>query len=578
MIVLGINSVYHELAAALVIDGEIVAAVEEERFNRQKHGKVARVDNPHQLPVRSIDFCLKRCGIKPQEIDAVAYSFSTQLRRRRFCLDKLSQRGDWGDPEGERVFISCLEKVPESLANLLDEDVVDRFHWVPHHIAHAASSYYPSGTGSAAILVVDGIGEMTTTMMGAGEGPKIRWLKDLEYPDSLGFLWEKLSKFLGFSEYDACKVMGLARYGSPATLEHAFQSFVHVNHGFKINPEIVEFRLDDFSRLEQSLGPRRHRNDALEQRHADVAASLQEYTDRIVLALVNDLYDLYPAETLCFAGGVALNCSSNWLLKEKGPFRNLYIPPAPHDAGTAAGAALFSYWSRNQDKWKESQPVKNAFLGPEFGSEAILEAIRMEGLEEEWCDDVAGEMATLISKGKIVGWFQDRMEFGPRALGNRSLLADPRDPSMRDTINRKVKHREDFRPFSPSVLEEDCTEWFEMGRDSASYAYMLFACPARKEKAHLIPAVLHVDGTARLQLVSKRENRKYHELISRFKGITGVPLVLNTSFNDSEPIVCSPRDAIATFKGTNIDVLVLGNYVIRRDLQDLDHAGTGTKV
>src|ERR1043166_2868140 len=578
MIVLGINSVYHELAAALVIDGEIVAAVEEERFNRQKHGKVARVDNPHQLPVRSIDFCLKRCGIKPQEIDAVAYSFSTQLRRRRFCLDKLSQRGDWGDPEGERVFISCLEKVPESLANLLDEDVVDRFHWVPHHIAHAASSYYPSGTGSAAILVVDGIGEMTTTMMGAGEGPKIRWLKDLEYPDSLGFLWEKLSKFLGFSEYDACKVMGLARHGSPATLEHAFQSFVHVNHGFKINPEIVEFRLDDFSRLEQSLGPRRHRNDALEQRHADVAASLQEYTDRIVLALVNDLYDLYPAETLCFAGGVALNCSSNWLLKEKGPFRNLYIPPAPHDAGTAAGAALFSYWSRNQDKWKESQPVKNAFLGPEFGSEAILEAIRMEGLEEEWCDDVAGEMATLISKGKIVGWFQDRMEFGPRALGNRSLLADPRDPSMRDTINRKVKHREDFRPFSPSVLEEDCTEWFEMGRDSASYAYMLFACPARKEKAHLIPAVLHVDGTARLQLVSKRENRKYHELISRFKGITGVPLVLNTSFNDSEPIVCSPRDAIATFKGTNIDVLVLGNYVIRRDLQDLDHAGTGTKV
>ena len=564
MIVLGINSVYHESAAALIIDGEVVAAVEEERFNRIKHGKPARVDNPHLLPERSIQFCFQQCGIRPSDLDAVAYSFSPKLRRQRFRYDKLSRPGDWGDLNGEQLFVSCLDEVPNRVSSLLDEDVSHRFYWVPHHVAHAASAFYPSGLMHAALLVVDGIGEMATTTMGVGEDTKINLLKALEYPDSLGFLWEKLSEYLGFSEYDACKVMGLARYGNAKLYQHAFESFVHINRGFQIDPDVLEFRLDDFSRLERSLGPRRHCCDTLEQRHADVAATLQDCTDRIVLALVNDLYSICPAKALCFAGGVALNCSSNWFVKEDGPFETVYIPPAPHDAGTALGAALYTFWNRHNNERNETAPVTDAYLGPEFQSAEVLEAIRLAGLRAESSPDICGDVAQLISQGKIVGWFQGRMEFGPRALGNRSLLADPRDRNMREIINRKVKHRETFLPFSPSVLEEDCRDWFELGKDSPSYAYMLFACPVRKEKLDLIPAVLHVDDTARLQLVSKKQNEKFHHLISRFKVLTGVPMVLNTSFNDSEPIVCSPIDALATFKGTGIDVLALDNLLVRR--------------
>lgn len=564
MKILGINSVFHEMSAALIVDGEVVAAAEEERFTRVKHGKEARVDNPHVMPARAVQFCLDFGGVAPEELDAVAYSFSPSMRRQTFEHDRLSRAGDWGDAAGEEIFIAALERVPAAASELLGRDVTDCFHWVPHHLAHAASTFYPSGHHDAAILVVDGIGENITTLMAAGEGTSLKWHKAMMYPHSLGFVWEKMAKFLGFSEYDACKVMGLAGYGDPAMEAASFAPFIHLNgNGFKVNSDVMEFRLDSFGELEKYLGQRRQGPETLSARHVNIAATLQSRTNDIVLSLVKELYALHPSETLCLCGGVALNCTTNWVVKEQGPFRNVYIPSAPHDAGTAVGAALDVYF-RKLNGSRGPAVMNTAYLGPEFSEADILAALRDAGLTARRSDDVAGEVAEMIAAGNIVGWFQGRMEFGPRALGNRSLLADPRDAGTREKMNRKVKHRENFRPFAPSVLAEHCDEWFQTGNPSDSYSYMLFACPALPGKAELVPAIMHVDGTARLQVVTKEQNSKYHQLISRFMELTGVPLVLNTSFNDCEPIVCSPQDAIATFQGTAIDALTLGDYIVRR--------------
>jgi carbamoyltransferase len=568
MNVLGINSVYHELSAALVVDGKVVAAVEEERFNRRKHGKPANVDNPHLLPTQSIDFCLRVAGIDAQQLDAVCYSFDPVTRQRTFRLDKLSRKGDWGSREGEETFLNCLDKVPRELSEFLGRDVTRCFHWIPHHLAHAASAYYPSGFDDAAILVVDGIGEHASTIMAAGRGKSIKWLRDIQYPHSLGFLWEKMSKFLSFSEYDACKVMGLAGYGDAAAVNGSFNTFLKINpDGFQLDPEVLEFRLDSFRQLEKKLGKMRRDSDPLEDRHAHIAAALQTNTNQVILKLVEDLYEKCPSDALCLAGGVALNCTTNWLVKEKGPFRYVYIPPAPHDAGTAIGAALYVYFVEANSgavTHPSTEVMDTAFLGPEYSDEEIAAFLQAENIPAERRDDIAHDVASLIAEGKVVGWFQGRMEFGPRALGNRSLLADPRDRETRERLNRKVKHREDFRPFAPSVIEERCADWFEVGRQTQSHAYMLIACPVKPDKLDLIPAVVHVDATARVQVVTQKQNPKYHRLISHFEKMTGVPLVLNTSFNDSEPIVCSPGDALNTFRGTEIDALALGNYLIRR--------------
>jgi carbamoyltransferase len=569
MIILGVNSVYHETSAALVMNGEIVAAAEEERFNRIKHGKPAHVDNADELPVQAIDFCLKKAGIEADDLDAVCYSFAPWIRRENFRVDMFSEPGNWGDESGEEVFLASLEKVPATLSTILSRDIGNIFQWVPHHLAHAASAYYPSGFDEAAILVVDGIGEQATALMCYGQGREITCLSEVPYPASLGFLWEKLSKFLGFSEYDACKVMGLAGYGNPSSFKGAFESFVQLTKdGFLIQPEVLQFRQEKFDGLQRWLGKSRNNNEPIEKQHSDIAATLQEYTNEIMLALARNLHQLCPVSSLCVAGGVALNCTSNWILKEQGPFQNLYIPPAPHDAGTAIGAAL--YFHKNHDFVDEaignrrSRFTNTAYWGPEFSEEQIAAAIQKAGVKAKRVHDIASEAATLVAQGKIVGWFQGRMEFGPRALGNRSLIADPRDSNTREKLNRQVKHREPFRPFAPSVLEERCAEWFEIGKPSKSLSYMLYACPVRDDKASLVPAVLHIDGTARLQVVSKEENPLYHRMISCFETLTETPLVLNTSFNDSEPIVCSPDDALNTFNNTEIDALAIGNYMVER--------------
>jgi len=563
MITLGINSAYHESSAALVVDGRVVAAAEEERFNRVKHGKPARVDNAHQPPSAAIAFCLESTGVSAAQLDAVAYSFDPRLRQRTFQADPLSKPGDWGTPAGEEVFQASLARVPAELSKLLDRDVSSCLQWVPHHMAHAASAYYPSGFDEAAVLVVDGIGEQATTLLAVGRKGRIDHLRHLDHPHSLGFLWEKLSKYLGFSEYDACKVMGLAGYGNPSEFAERFGAFVTVEGGgFRLRPEVLEFRLDTFEALERVLGPRRDARGPLTQAHKDIAAALQEQTNNALLALVEELYRLAPVDALCLAGGVALNCTSNWLVKEKGPFKEVYIPSAPHDAGTAVGAALLVHHQRGGVTQGPVMPTP--YMGPRYSDEDIARLFAAEGVHATRSEDIAADVAALIAKGCIVGWFQGAMEFGPRALGNRSLLADPRSPEIRELMNVKVKHRETFRPFAPSVLAERSAEWFELGRPSASLGAMLFACPVRPGQQARIPAVLHIDGTARVQVVRREENSLYHDLISHFERLTGVPIVLNTSFNDSEPIVCSPRDALATFRSTRIDALAMGSYLLMR--------------
>jgi carbamoyltransferase len=564
MFLLGINSVYHESSAALIVDGRVVAAAEEERFNRVKHGKPARVDNAHELPEAAIRFCLESAGIEARQLDAVCYSFDRTLRAKTFQLDPRSKRGDWGDTSGEESFLASLHRVPSAVSRVLSRKVDEAFYWVPHHLAHAASTYYPSGFDDAAVLIVDGIGEQATTLLAAGTGRELTHLKHLSYPHSLGFLWEKVCKYLGFGEHDACKLMGLAGYGRPEGAAPGFGAFVVVGDGgFSIDAEVMEFRLDGFSALERILGPRRRAEAPLTARHIDTAAALQAINDQVMLALARTAYELHPSEALCMAGGVALNCTSNWVVKEKGPFEKVYIPSAPHDAGTAVGAALYVYHQVLAGP-RTTDVMAHPYQGPRYLDEEIRVVLAAEDIPAIQVDDIAARAAEAVARGLVVGWFQGAMEFGPRALGNRSLLADPRDKNIREILNAKVKHREHFRPFAPSVLEEHADAWFELGRPSQSYQAMLFACPVRSHVLERIPAVLHIDRTARVQVVAREHNPLFHQLIEHFHVRTGVPLVLNTSFNDSEPIVCSPKDALTTFRSTRIDALAMGNYWITR--------------
>ena len=555
MNILGINSVFHESAAALVLDGEVVAACEEERFTRIKHAKEPRVDNPHVLPENAIRFCLDHAGLGAREIDRVAYSFDPRLRRATFRAEW------WFDSAWEPTFLQHLDKVGDEAGRILGRRVGRALKFVPHHLAHAASAYYPSGFDPAAILIIDGIGEACCSTLALGEGARIRTIETFSYPHSLGFLWEQVSTHLGFSRYDASKVMGLAAYGDPDVFSRQFTSIIRVgDDDYAVDGDTLGMRSPDSAKLEALIGPARLPGSELLQRHKDVAAALQAATDAAVMALLRRLARATGVERLCVAGGVALNCVTNELIRTSGMFSEVFIPCAPHDAGTAIGAALAVHCAERKTRPRPSGATP--YLGPQFDERAVLAAVRSAGLTPRRTKAAARDAADMIADGNIVGWFQGRMEVGPRALGNRSLLADPRRPDTRDIINRRIKHREDFRPFAPSVLAEHANEWFDMGPRSESDEYMLFACPAKAGRRDRIPAVLHQDGTGRVQLVRRESSPRYHQLISHFFARTGVPLVLNTSFNDNEPIVCTPEQAIATFRKTGIDALFMGDIYL----------------
>ena len=573
--ILGVNSAYHEPSACLLVDGKIVAAAEEERFNRVRHGKPANLRNPHELPVQAIKYCLIEAGLSPSEISMIGYSFSPEKRlASNLDVDLETTACGAGTREGEEQFYSLLKAIPSRLSELLGTDIRDRFRWIDHHRCHASSAYYASPHDESAILCLDGIGEFSSGWLGHGKGERIRPIQEIDYPNSLGFLWTKVSRFLGFGEYGQWKVMALAGYGDAARYEKSFRQFVSFNEdgGFRVDGNTLQFRVDRFSRFEEIFGSHRRPEEGLQQRHYDVAAALQKITDEAVLCLAKCLAKATGSRNLCYAGGVALNCITNRVLVEQGPFESVFIQPAANDAGTSLGACYY-LWHHVQGHPKVNQDF-SACLGPRFSQAAVSSYLCGESVPHSVPEDLPATIARLLAKGKIGVLFQERMEFGPRALGNRSILADPRRSDMAFALNSRIKHREFFRPFAASVLEEEVSNWFCVSRPCKALQFMLFAYPIREDKLGLIPAVTHFDGTTRIQTVSGASNARFHAIISAFERITGVPMLLNTSFNDQEPIICTPQNALVTSLNSDLDFLVMGDYLI--DLADV-RARSGLK-
>jgi carbamoyltransferase len=480
--------------------------------------------------------------------------------------------GAFGSPEGERLFHDELMKVEPALAEL---GFRGTFHFLPHHDCHAASAFFVSPFEQAAVLVIDGIGEWESTTSYHGRGHRLEHLNSVGYPNSIGLLWEKISKLLGFSEYDACKVMGLASYGDGERFLPHFESLLHIGEdgGFTLDDSVVRLRNEDYSALEELFGFARLEGPIrrVEERYrdpVDVAAALQRVTEKAVLALARDVKRRTGSRHLCLAGGVALNCVANGQLIDANLFEDVFIQPAAHDGGTALGAA-YLLWHRQLDR-PRSMVFGSPYLGPSFSEQDMRQALEARGLVYERPERIEKAAARLIAEEQVVGWFQGAMELGPRALGNRSILADPRRADMLEVLNKKVKHREAFRPLCPSVLAEEAEQWFHLDRPSLPAGYMLTTHTVRDDRRERIPAVTHVDGSSRIQLVTEEANALFYQLIRELHGLTGIPIVLNTSFNNSEPIVCSPQNAIATFLETRIDALVLGPFLVLKEKNAID--------
>lgn len=571
MYILGINAVYHESAACLIKDEKIVAMAEEERFNRIKHGKKVLVDNPDEFPTESIAYCLAEAGIGPGDIDHIGYSaVPSQFERRKERLATGDFGDEWLDDAEWQLGQDALERVPHKLKEL---GLVGQFHWVDHHAAHAASAYFPSPFTEAAVLSIDGTGEYDTAVSYYGEGHRLKRLRGIPYPSSIGLLWEVLSVYLGFDIYDAAKLMGLASYGNSQRFIEQFRQIIKpLQDGtFVIDHDLVKFGHLEYyppnaylGGLEQLLGvKRRLPDDALTQVHEDIAAAMQALTNELFLHMAEHVHKETGSDNLCLAGGVALNCVANSYVFEKGPFKQLYVQPTSHDAGTAIGAAYWIFHNVLGESARGS--MDHAYWGPAYSEQRIQEALQARGLDYRVSDKLEEEVAGFIADDKIVAFFQGRMETGPRALGNRSLLANPTNRDMREILNRKVKHREYFRPLAPSVLVEEADKWFEIDKPTSAADFMLMTYPAQEDKQERIPAVVHTDGSCRVQCVRSETNPRYHKVISEFQKLTGVPVVLNTSFNDQEPIVCTPEDAINTFLKTEIDVLAIGDCLVFKE-------------
>ena len=570
---LGINSAYHESSACLVCDGELLAFVEEERLNRVRHGKQFAVDGSNVLPERAIAFCLESAGITMEAISAIGYSLDPELRIRR----KLNHdypyaipQGNMGSTTGEAMFFLLNMSIEGEMRK---RGFSGAFHYLPHHDCHAAGAYYTSGYDSAAVLVIDGIGEYSTATAYHAENTTLRQIFSLAYPNSLGLLWEEISLYLGFTRYDAAKVMGLASYGDPAPNRALFRKLITIDRdgGIHLDDGVARLSALDLSGLEELFGlPASTTSiktfDSTSAEYANIAATLQEFTNEAVLALASRVRTMTGENRLCLSGGVALNCSSNAYLISKKIFSDVYVHPPSNDAGTAIGAAFLV--SDVVTSGRRPNGLKHYYMGPVHSDHAIREVLESSGLEFEQHDNIEALTAQMLADGKIVAWFQGAMEAGPRALGHRSILADPRNPGMLDRINGRVKYRESFRPLGPSVLEEHVAEWFDIeGNIPEPTRYMLAAVQVRPDKKELIPAAVHVDGSSRVHVVTKEVTPRYWKLIHQFYKLTGIPLVINTSFNIQEPIVCTPADAIATFERSYMDYLVIGDYVCRHSVE-----------
>jgi carbamoyltransferase len=561
-LVLGVNSVYHESSACLLDGTKVLAFCEEERFSRVKRAKRLAIDNADVLPTRAIDHCLSSAGATWADVGYVAYSYDPDLRPLS-RPDEDVRPGSWGSVEGEQIFQSTVRRVPMMLSELANRDLTTTFRWVPHHQAHAASAYFASPFDDSAILSIDALGEQVSTQLSWGRGARMTVLREITYPNSIGFLWETISEFVGLDRYTGpAKVMGLAAFGRSDTFANELSQLLRLTGaGFEVDNQWTRFRSYSGNRLEELFGAPNEPGAEISTRDADIACALQERTEQVMLALVGWLREQTGSEALCLAGGVALNCVANGRLTRESGFSRFFVQPAANDAGTSLGAAL--YVAHHELGHTDRYVMTNPYLGPSYDDSVLRCALDAAGLPYVHCQDVATETARVLADGHIVGWFQGGMEVGPRALGNRSILADPRRATVKDAINLHAKHREYWRPFSPSVLREHASDWLTVAGDSLSHGFMSFTYPVRPERRNEIPAIVHEDGCARAQLVTTELNPLYHRLISQFAGITGVPVVLNTSFNGpEEPIVCSPAEAVAMYQRSGLDALVLGEYLI----------------
>ena len=575
--ILGINSAYHEPAACLIVDGEIVAMVEEERFNRFRHGKLSKIDNSDELPWESAEFCLKQAGIGWGDLTAIGYSLVPELRLEANKSRAESSMGDgWGTAEGEQTFFRHNMMAREKLRARAPQAA---FHFLPHHECHAASAFLVSPFDEAAILVADGIGEFDSTWLGVGSGSEMTKLQTVAFPHSIGFVWEKFSQYLGFDAYTGPgKMMGYActsdPHGELSGTDHLstmYEIFRPVADGtFYVDADAFRFATDDCTGLERFFGPKRMSYvDRYEE--ASIASALQVVTNEVMVHLANRLYERINAgrtekvTDLCLAGGVALNCVSNYQLAAQTKFERIWIQPAANDAGTAIGAAAMLHVGAGE---RGRPRMRDAYLGPGFSNAECKAVLDEAGLPYNEPSNPAAEVAKRIEAADIVAWFQGRQEVGPRALGNRSIVCDPSRFDTRNRINTRVKYRESFRPFAPSVLPQAIERYFELPCEIIATEYMLVALPLKDRRLiQVLPAVIQENGstgesTSRVQLINRETNPKYAELADEFFRITDIPVILNTSFNIREPIVTTPSEALATFLRSSMDALMLGPYLV----------------
>jgi carbamoyltransferase len=573
--ILGLNAYHGDAAAALVIDGELVAAAEEERFNRVKHCA--------GFPSLAARWCLEDAGLSPDDLDHVAVSRDPRANLGRKLMRTIRHGASARYLKQRLQNAAQIRDVGSALADALGvERVRASMHNVEHHQAHVASAFFVSPFEDAAILSVDGFGDFASTMLAEGHGNRFDILERIIYPHSLGIFYTAVTQWLGFPEYgDEGKVMGLAPYGTPRHLakmrelvhldgplfELGLEYFTHDEEGVDMNwdsgsPTIGRIYSE---RLVDRFGPPRERGGEITELYSDVAASLQAMLEEAYLHLVQTLWERTHLPNLCLAGGVALNAVANGRILPETPFEQLYIQPAAGDSGTAVGAAYF-VWNQVLGR-PRGFVMDHAYTGPAFDDDEIAASLSQAGVAAERLDDDAlfSTVAERIAAGDVVGWFQGRMEFGPRALGHRSIVADPRSESMKDVLNARIKHREPFRPFAPSILAERTGDWYEQDYPSP---FMVLVYKTAADKRDKLAAVNHVDDTGRVQSVDASVEPRYHRLIGEFEKLTGVPILLNTSFNENEPIVMTPSEAIDTFLKTKMDVLALGNYLVRRNGRD----------
>jgi carbamoyltransferase len=568
MLVLGLNYLSHNAAATIVRDGKIIAACEEERFNRQKHSS--------NFPSQSVEYCLSYSGVKNiEDVDAIALFVNPRLHYKLGLFNLLH-----GFPKSVFYlpYVIKLQKKRYSMKEVLEKNIKNSrdvpLRYINHHDAHAASTFYPSPHESATILTIDGRGEFETTCIYAGKHTSIKKLHSIKFPHSVGYLYSMITRYLGFNpQSDEYKVMGLSSYGT-STLCEKFSDLAFFNDcgNFKLNLDYFDHHYkygkerQSFSqKFINEFGKPRLPDEPVSQYHSDIAFALQQLTEKIVLSLAKFAKKLTNENNLCIAGGVGLNCVANSKIAESGCFENMFVQPAANDAGASTGAALQAYYIGGGF---ERHKIKNVYLGPDFSEQDLLATFQKYSgqIVTKVINNSPSVAAQLLYKGCIIGWFQDRMEFGPRALGNRSILASPTDKNVKELINKKVKFREEFRPFAPAVLKEHAEEYFTIYQAGhLLYPYMLCTVTTKPNMVEKIPAVVHVDGTARIQVVEEATNPKFWRLIYEYYQLSGIPVILNTSFNiKGEPIVCSVKDAIESFLRSDLDYVIVENYLLEK--------------